>query len=424
MQVRDGSGALATVAMVALGAVMVALSGAGLDAADATVTPALPTSPTYLAAGAAAIITGLLLLLHLYRKRPYILHWTAGWTCLTASLAVDASWRSPSNLGALAAGGSQFLMVAGALCFVAAADAYRQRTRARRARAGLVLILGAWFLISPLIWGFQALYISGYLLTASALALAGVAHVLILRTSRLLGAAVVGAALLVAAATNVWMMLSPAVRGGPALSDAFFFGLALYLVTALGMQLMTFEDMTLELKSANARLESAQIELRQMVVTDALTGLRNRRFFDEVIARELSLHRRYGTPLSVLFLDIDKFKSINDTLGHAAGDRTLREVASFLQRKIRDADYVFRWGGDEFLLLLSCREDEALRRGLDLQSEFRAMAVATLPTDVGLSFGCAEVSPLAESANDALKLADERMYANKRAVRLADARAV
>ena len=92
--------------------------------------------------------------------------------------------------------------------------------------------------------------------------------------------------------------------------------------------------------------------------------------------------------------------------------------------KIRDADYVFRWGGDEFLLLLSCREDEALRRGLDLQSEFRATAAATLPKGVGLSFGCAEVSPLAESANDALKMADERMYANKRAARVADAKAV
>jgi diguanylate cyclase (GGDEF)-like protein len=380
------------------------------------------TSPTHLAAGAAAIITGLLLLLHLYRKRPYILHWTAGWTCLTASLAIDASWRGPSKLGAIAAGGSQFLMVAGALCFVAAADAYRQRSRTRHARAALVLALGTWFFLAPLIWGVQTVFVSGYLLTAAALALAAVAHFLILRQSRLLGAAVVGAALLIAAATNVGMMLSPDARGGPALSDAFFFGLAIYLITALGMQLMTFEDMTLELKSANARLESAQIELRQMVVTDALTGLRNRRFFDEVIARELSLHRRYGTPLSVLFLDIDKFKTINDTLGHAAGDRTLQEVAAFLQRRIRDADYVFRWGGDEFLLLLSCREDEALRRGLDLQSEFRGTAAAALPKGVGLSFGGAEVSPLAESVNDALKLADERMYANKRAVRM-DAKA-
>ena len=83
------------------------------------------------------------------------------------------------------------------------------------------------------------------------------------------------------------------------------------------MQLMTFEDMTCELRRANSRLESAQTELRQLVVTDALTGCRNRRFFDEVIARELNGHRRYGTPLSLLFVDIDQFKTINDTLGHA-----------------------------------------------------------------------------------------------------------
>jgi len=214
-------------------------------------------------------------------------------------------------------------------------------------------------------------------------------------------------------------MLSPVARGGPALSDAFFVELALYLVTALGMQLMTFEDMTEELKSANAQLQAAQIELRHMVVTDSLTGLHNRRFFEEIIAHEMNLHRRYGTPLSLVFLDIDRFKSINDTLGHAAGDATLREVAAFLTRHVRNADYVFRWGGDEFLVLLSCREEEAQRKGWELQAEFsRSSTVAELPEGVGLSFGCAEVPALAESVTEALKFADERMYADKRAVRL------
>ena len=156
-------------------------------------------------------------------------------------------------------------------------------------------------------------------------------------------------------------------------SDVFFLELGLYLVTALGMQLMTFEDMTYELRHANARLETAQAELRQLVVTDALTGCRNRRFFDEVITHELNSHRRYSTPMSLLFVDVDHFKTINDTLGHAAGDRVLREVAAFLMRNTRDADYVFRWGGDEFLLLLSCREDEAMRRGHDLQSGLPAI---------------------------------------------------
>ena len=96
-----------------------------------------------------------------------------------------------------------------------------------------------------------------------------------------------------------------------------------------------------------------------MVITDPLTGCRNRRFFDEIIGRELQRHRRYGIPMSLLFVDVDRFKAINDTLGHDAGDRVLREVAAFLLSNIREADYVFRWGGDEFLVLLSCEEDEA-----------------------------------------------------------------
>jgi diguanylate cyclase (GGDEF)-like protein len=183
--------------------------------------------------------------------------------------------------------------------------------------------------------------------------------------------------------------------------------------------------MTGELRRANARLETAQGELRQLVVTDALTGCRNRRFFDEIIAHELNLHRRYGTPISLLFVDVDHFKTINDTLGHAAGDHVLREVSSFLMRKTRDADYLFRWGGDEFLLLLSCREEEAQRRGEELQVEFaRLPSSSTLPRGVGLSFGCSEISPLADTALDAVKLADERMYANKRAMRMPDIKAV
>ena len=105
--------------------------------------------------------------------------------------------------------------------------------------------------------------------------------------------------------------------------------------------------------------------------------------------------------------------------GETWGDSTLRDVASFLTRHVRNADYVFRWGGDEFLILLSCREEEAVRKGWELQSEFsRSSTVAALPEGVGLSFGCAEVSALAESATEALHLADERMYADKRAARL------
>ena len=388
-------------------------------AADAAAALPAMASPARLAAGAAAIITCLVLLLYLYRKSLYILHWTAGWACLTVSLALDPGGRDPAGVTALTAAASQFLTVAGGLCFVTAANSYRRESQAPRVRAVVVLALAAWFVAAALAWGSTIVFVSGYALTAAALGLAGGSHLAIIRNVRMLGAAVVSAALFIAAGTNVWLMLSPAARGGPALSDAFFVALALYLVTGLGMQLMAFEDMTQELQRANARLEAARVELRQMVVTDSLTGLHNRRFFDEIIAHELNLHRRYGTPLSLLFLDVDQFKSINDTLGHAAGDNTLREVARFLTRHVRNADYVFRWGGDEFLILLSCREEEAVRKGWELQSEFsQSPIVAGLPKGVGLSFGGAEVPAVADSAAEALALADERMYTDKRTVRL------
>ena len=190
------------------------------------------------------------------------------------------------------------------------------------------------------------------------------------------------------------------------------------LVTALGMQLMTFEDMTYELRRTNRRLESAQSDLRQLVITDTLTGCRNRRFFQEVIERELQRHRRYATPLSILFIDIDRFKVINDTLGHEVGDRVLRDVATFLLRNIREADYVFRWGGDEFLVLISCGHDEAERRGRQLQYAFQVSdELEGLPAGVGLSVGSVEVPPDTRDVLALVQVADERMYANKKRAR-------
>src|SRR5207245_11812809 len=98
------------------------------------------------------------------------------------------------------------------------------------------------------------------------------------------------------------------------------------------------------------------------------TGCHNRRFFDQVIDRELQRHARFDLPLSLLFIDIDRFKAVNDSLGHEAGDRVLQYVSRFLKRYIREADYVFRWGGDEFLVLITCEADEARRTAAALKS--------------------------------------------------------
>lgn len=99
--------------------------------------------------------------------------------------------------------------------------------------------------------------------------------------------------------------------------------------------------------------------------------------------------------------------SSGDTLGHEAGDRLLQRVADFLTRDVRQADYVFRWGGDEFLILMSCKEDEAIRKAEELQAAFAE-------SGVGLSIGCADVSSEASDIMELVKVADERMYVNKK----------
>jgi diguanylate cyclase (GGDEF)-like protein len=303
-----------------------------------------------------------------------------------------------------------FRLVAG-LVFVVATDAYRQAPRLRRIYGMLLLPIAIWFTLAPAALGSGAVFAPGFILVAGSMASAGISHLLLARRARLLGATLVGAMLTAFAVINGSLAVLNSLPTGRTL----LFTSVIYLLAALGMQLMTFEDMTYELRRTNRRLESAQSELRQLVITDALTGMRNRRFFDEVIGRELQRHRRYKSPLSIVFIDVDQFKTINDTLGHETGDRVLREVASFLLRHIREADYVFRWGGDEFLVLISCAEQEAVRRGRELQQAFAASPqLASLPAGVALSIGCVEVPPETTDIMPLVQAADERMYVDKK----------
>jgi hypothetical protein len=315
------------------------------------ITP-LPTSinPRNLVGGGAFVVSGLLLLLFFYRRRLYILFWVNGWVLLAVSMIIAARTYSHPQTGFLAYGLSQFLGLISALMFVVSADAYPSRPTIPRSYAYVIVPVFMWFALAPLALGPAAVFAPGHLLMAGGLAAAGAAYLVMVRQVRMLGAAVVGASLLTVASSHAWIVFTAPSPSDRAMSKALFFSLIPYLITALGMQLMTFEEMTLELRRTNRRLETAQGKLRRMVITDALTGCHNRRFFDEIIGRELQRHARYGIPLSVLFVDIDRFKSVNDILGHDAGDEVLRRVATFLLSSIREADYVFRWGGDEFLI--------------------------------------------------------------------------
>jgi len=379
----------------------------------------LVIDPHTLASVSALVIALLLLLVYAYRRRRFIVWWMIAWLLLAGSmLSVSPAYPS-TQLGWMVYGISQFLGVLASLAFVVAADAYRQRPRLTRAYGLVMLPVAIWFALAPVALGPRSVFALGHVLIAGGMAAGAAAHLLLLRQARLLGAAVIAIMLLALAGLNIWIAAAAGEPGASAAMPALVGMTVIFLVGALGQQLMAFEDMTYELRLTNRRLESAQAELREKAITDSLTGTRNRRFFDEIIGRELQRHHRYRTPLSIIFVDIDRFKAINDTLGHETGDRVLREVALFLLRNIREADYVFRWGGDEFLVLISCTEDEALRRARQLQHAFSiAPQTAHLPSGVALSVGCVEVPPDANDILPLIEAADEKMYADKKRRRI------
>jgi diguanylate cyclase (GGDEF)-like protein len=113
----------------------------------------------------------------------------------------------------------------------------------------------------------------------------------------------------------------------------------------LAVELADFAAISLE----NASLFS---ELQKSAITDSLTGLYNTRFFNEVLNREAARADRYSAPLSLLMIDVDGFKLVNDTFGHVVGNKVLTQIAKAIQRAVRNTDFVFRCGGDEFGIVL------------------------------------------------------------------------
>ena len=166
-----------------------------------------------------------------------------------------------------------------------------------------------------------------------------------------------------------------------------------------------------ELREANRRLE-------QMARTDGLTGLMNRQYFTETLLAEFQRSLRYKTPFSVILLDIDHFKSVNDTHGHPMGDRVLRNVANILGALIRNTDHASRYGGEEFALLLPQTKAEGARRlgerlRLQLENSRHQSDEATL--NVTASFGVAafDLERPVEDPAALMKLADTALYQAK-----------
>ncbi|WP_158616832.1 GGDEF domain-containing protein [Acidovorax sp. FJL06] len=163
------------------------------------------------------------------------------------------------------------------------------------------------------------------------------------------------------------------------------------------------------------------LDLEESNRRDALTGLFNRKFFDEQISQEVVTARRHNRPLALAMIDIDHFKTINDTYGHVAGDRVLRALATLLNNMLRGSDYLCRYGGEEFGLILPQISPE--HAGILLERLRKAVENADTLLDDGVTVVKLTISvgvmPLREGVapGTMVRMADELLYASKQAGR-------
>lgn len=181
-----------------------------------------------------------------------------------------------------------------------------------------------------------------------------------------------------------------------------------------------------DLRQANQSLQLAHSELQQMFLheqvlarTDSLTGQTNRRYFFEIAMREFDVSIRYHRPLTIILFDIDGFKHVNDTFGHAIGDTLLIQVAQATATQVRSVDVLARYGGDEFIILLP--ETNAEQAFLIAERVRESVAITRMETEnspfvVTLSVGVAEIvyEPYDMSIEDVIRRADEALYKAKK----------
>jgi diguanylate cyclase (GGDEF)-like protein len=166
------------------------------------------------------------------------------------------------------------------------------------------------------------------------------------------------------------------------------------------------------LQIANGQLREANRRLQDLATLDGLTGIFNHRAAKERLATEWNRARRYESPLSVLMLDVDKFKQYNDAYGHPAGDEVLKRVANLLREKARETDIVARYGGEEFIVILPNTSEDAStifaeRLRSAIESENWPLRTVTA------SFGAATMTADLNDSDDLVAAADKALYFSK-----------
>jgi len=188
------------------------------------------------------------------------------------------------------------------------------------------------------------------------------------------------------------------------------------MLVTIEQQAADVNEYARRLDTAYKDLESTSAQLKEFSFKDEVTGLYNRRFFSIRLEEEVSRYRRFNHPVSVVLLDLDGFKAVNDDLGHAAGDETLRAMADILLKQSRGINVICRYGGDEFAVLLV----ETSKSGARLYADRIRYVLSTWTFAHGrrvtASFGIASLpEDVAPAADELIRAADEALYAAKRA---------
>ena len=172
----------------------------------------------------------------------------------------------------------------------------------------------------------------------------------------------------------------------------------------------------LRIRSLSEELKNKNKMLEEMAITDGLTGIPNYRYFIDKLEEEVRRGRRYSTPFTLLILDLDNFKEVNDTHGHRHGDFVLQEVASRLQHGLRDTDILARYGGDEFALLLTQTDSEGGKNVANQVLERLALPITANGIEhfIEASIGVVASDTITStSADELIVAADKALYTAK-----------
>ena len=178
-----------------------------------------------------------------------------------------------------------------------------------------------------------------------------------------------------------------------------------------------FEELAYGINSMAGKLEQIHLELKDAAIHDELTGCFNRRQLEQDIIKVFSQARRSGEPLSLLMLDIDFFKKINDTYGHAAGDEVLRNVANSIGKELRQHELLYRYGGEEFTIVLpTAKQSEAVQLAERIRTNVAGHPIdvgSAKPINVTVSIGVSSYPQTAASVKELFEKSDGALYAAK-----------